>query len=83
VNLERGVLTISGERPSGLPAADEKAAVHVNERFAGRFRRVLSLPRTPTRARQPPTATRAARVHQAPRGRPARRIEIRYSRNEP
>ena len=44
VNLERGVLTISGERPSGLPAADEKSAVHVNERFAGRFRRVLSLP---------------------------------------
>jgi HSP20 family protein len=44
LNLERGVLTISGERPSGLPAADEKAAVHINERFAGRFRRVLSLP---------------------------------------
>jgi HSP20 family protein len=44
VNLERGVLTISGERPSGLPAGDEKAAVHLNERFAGRFRRVLSLP---------------------------------------
>jgi HSP20 family protein len=44
VNLERGVLTISGERPSGLPGADEKASVHINERFSGRFRRVLSLP---------------------------------------
>jgi len=44
VNLERGVLTVSGERPSGLPTADEKSAVHINERFAGRFRRVLSLP---------------------------------------
>ena len=44
VNLERGVLTISGERPSGLPGPDEKASVHINERFAGRFRRVLSLP---------------------------------------
>ena len=27
-----------------LPAAEEKAAVHINERFAGRFRRVVSLP---------------------------------------
>ena len=44
VNLERGVLTISGERASDLPGQDEKAAVHINERFAGRFRRVVSLP---------------------------------------
>jgi HSP20 family protein len=44
VNLERGVLTISGERAADLPKADEKAAVHINERFAGRFRRVVSLP---------------------------------------
>jgi HSP20 family protein len=44
VNLERGVLTISGERAADLPAQDEKVAVHINERFAGRFRRVISLP---------------------------------------
>ena len=44
VNLERGVLTISGERASELPERDEKATVHINERFAGRFRRVVSLP---------------------------------------
>jgi len=44
VNIDRGVLTIEGERASGLPAGDEKVAVHINERFAGRFRRVLSLP---------------------------------------
>jgi HSP20 family protein len=43
VNIDRGVLTIEGERASSLPA-DEKAAVHINERFAGRFRRVVSLP---------------------------------------
>lgn len=43
VNLDRGVLTISGERKPSLPAADEKAAVHINERFAGRFSRVVSL----------------------------------------
>jgi len=44
LNLDRGVLTISGERKSDLPAADAKATVHINERFQGRFRRVLTLP---------------------------------------
>lgn len=44
VNLERGVLTISGERTADLPEREEKATVHINERFAGRFRRVVSLP---------------------------------------
>jgi HSP20 family protein len=43
VNIDRGVLTIEGERASALPG-DEKSAVHINERFAGRFRRVVSLP---------------------------------------
>jgi len=44
VNLERGVLTIAGERKPALPAADEKTAVHIHERFSGRFRRVVTLP---------------------------------------
>ena len=44
VNLERGVLTISGERAADVPEREKKAAVHINERFAGRFRRVVSLP---------------------------------------
>lgn len=44
VNLERGVLTIGAERKSGLPAQDDKSTIHINERFAGRFRRVLSMP---------------------------------------
>lgn len=49
VNLERGVLTIAGERADdlrveGKPAQEKEAAVHINERFAGRFRRVISLP---------------------------------------
>jgi HSP20 family protein len=43
VNIDRGVLTIEGERASSLPG-DERTAVHINERFAGRFRRVVSLP---------------------------------------
>lgn len=45
VHLERGVLTLSGER-AGLPRppADEKTTQHLAERFSGRFRRVVSLP---------------------------------------
>ena len=45
VNLDRGVLTIAGERRADLPSAeDSKATVHIGERFSGRFRRVISLP---------------------------------------
>jgi HSP20 family protein len=44
VQLERGVLTIAGERADELTSQAERATVHVNERFAGRFRRVVSLP---------------------------------------
>ena len=43
VDLERGVLSISGERASALPRDRDKATVHVNERFAGRFHRVVTL----------------------------------------
>ena len=43
VNLDRGVLTIVGERPAELPADDDKATLHIHERFGGRFRRVVSL----------------------------------------
>ncbi|MCS6786394.1 MAG: Hsp20/alpha crystallin family protein [Thiobacillaceae bacterium] len=42
VQLEQGVLTITGERkPEEVP---QDATVHIDERFAGRFRRVVSLP---------------------------------------
>jgi HSP20 family protein len=44
VNLDRGVLTLAGERKSALPAPETKSNVHMEERFAGRFRRVVSLP---------------------------------------
>ncbi|MGR8981759.1 MAG: Hsp20/alpha crystallin family protein [Gammaproteobacteria bacterium] len=44
IHLERSTLSISGERKSDLPSAQEKATVHINERFAGPFRRVVSLP---------------------------------------
>ncbi len=44
VNLDRGVLTIAGERKETLPASDEKTTLHIHERPSGRFRRVVSLP---------------------------------------
>jgi HSP20 family protein len=44
VNLDRGVLTIEGERAGSVPASDGKSTTHINERFEGRFRRVISLP---------------------------------------
>jgi HSP20 family protein len=44
VNLEKGVLTIAGERASDLPGGEVKANVHIDERFAGTFRRVVTLP---------------------------------------
>ena len=45
VDLDRGVLSLSGERARSLPAqSDEKTTLHQAERFAGRFRRVVSLP---------------------------------------
>lgn len=43
VNLERGVLTISGERRSDLEGIGQKDTVHIEERFAGKFRRVVTL----------------------------------------
>lgn len=44
VQIERGVLTVAGERRDGSRPSDEKTTLHTNERFAGRFRRVVSLP---------------------------------------
>jgi len=43
VQLERGVLSISGERDPDLPGDDQRASFHTSERFAGRFHRVISL----------------------------------------
>lgn len=43
VQIERGVLSISGERAGTLPRDDERSTVHVNERFTGRFHRVITL----------------------------------------
>lgn len=42
LQLEKGLLTLTGERR--VDALPERAAVHVDERWAGRFRRVVQLP---------------------------------------
>jgi HSP20 family protein len=44
VDIEKGVLTIAGARQLPRPGHEDKATVHIDERFAGRFRRVITLP---------------------------------------
>jgi HSP20 family protein len=51
VTIDRGVLTISGERPSALPGAGEgtqntgsRASVYSRERVSGSFKRAIALP---------------------------------------
>lgn len=46
VEVDRGLLSIRGERKPDLPrdGDDKKVTVHIDERFAGAFRRVISLP---------------------------------------
>ena len=46
VQVDRGVLSISGVRGETVTGKkpDDKTTLHLNERFAGRFRRVVSLP---------------------------------------
>ena len=43
VTVDRGVLTLSGERATFGPG-DAKRSVYASERFAGAFRRAVSLP---------------------------------------
>ena len=44
ITVDRGLLVIAGERRSDLPPAGERTSVYANERFTGKFRRVVSLP---------------------------------------
>jgi len=44
LTIDRGVLLIAGERQSAVPTEDGKGNVYGNERFAGTFRRAVSLP---------------------------------------
>lgn len=44
LSVDRGLLVIAGERASALPEDGDKVSVYAQERFAGNFRRVVSLP---------------------------------------
>jgi HSP20 family protein len=44
VSVDKGLLTISGERPTGLPEDGGKTTVFARERFDGAFKRAVSLP---------------------------------------
>jgi len=44
VSVDKGVLTLAGERRSETPPAGDKVSVYAQERFEGSFRRVVSLP---------------------------------------
>lgn len=44
LSIDRGLLVIAGERKSEVPEAGENTSVYAQERFAGNFRRVVSLP---------------------------------------
>lgn len=44
VSIDKGLLTITGERVNELPQESDKATVYANERFAGNFKRVVTLP---------------------------------------
>lgn len=44
VSIDKGLLTISGEREAAYPEDDPEARLYAQERFAGTFRRVVELP---------------------------------------
>ena len=44
ITVDRGLLVIAGERQSDVPPAGERTSVYAQERFSGKFRRVVSLP---------------------------------------
>ena len=44
VSVDKGLLTIAGERASELPQDAQNLGVFADERFVGRFKRVVSLP---------------------------------------
>lgn len=44
LSIDRGLLVISGERKSEVPESSDTVSVYAQERFAGNFRRVVSLP---------------------------------------
>ncbi len=46
VSIDKGLLTLSGERKSALPEPGDETRIYAQERFAGSFRRVVELPQS-------------------------------------
>jgi len=44
LSIDKGLLVVAGERRNEIPEGDERVSVYAQERFAGPFRRVVSLP---------------------------------------
>lgn len=44
VSVDKGLLTIAGERENYVPQESDKLSVYARERFAGSFKRVVNLP---------------------------------------
>lgn len=44
VTVDKGLLIISGERKSDMPAPSDEVTAYVQERFEGGFKRVVALP---------------------------------------
>lgn len=44
LHIEQGVLVVAGQRKVERPTSQERSMVHIDERFSGRFRRVVTLP---------------------------------------
>jgi HSP20 family protein len=44
ISVEQGVLTIAGERAEERSGDPKAATMHLNERFHGKFKRIVSLP---------------------------------------
>ena len=44
ITIDKGLLSISGERKTQIPEKNDRSTVYAHERFSGAFRRVVSLP---------------------------------------
>jgi HSP20 family protein len=44
ITVDKGTLSLAGQRQSELAISNERAHTYAQERFAGQFRRVISLP---------------------------------------
>lgn len=44
IQIDKNLLTLQGERTLAIPGDDDKATVYAQERFSGKFKRVVTLP---------------------------------------